>query len=142
MKTNGIWIWLTILAIAVGTLIMSMGSAELQFGTDPIIVNVGMVMDWFWGLIGAVGVLRLTLFRRQTEAGWGQDVSYPWVFGVVAVLWLAAAVAAVSLPVFELGDDIIIPFAAIIAPIAAAMLTWYAVEFLVAGFAARRGNTV
>jgi hypothetical protein len=26
-----------------------------------------------------------------------------------------------------------------VAPIAAAMLTWYACEFLVAGFAARRG---
>jgi len=140
MKTNSIWIWLTILAIWVAVLIMSMGSAELQFGTDPIIINVGMIMDWFWGLIGTVGVLRLTMFRRPTESGWGQDVAYPWVFGVVAALWLAAAVAAVSLPVFELGDDIIIPFAAIIAPIAAAMLTWYAVEFLVAGFAARRGN--
>jgi hypothetical protein len=62
------------------------------------------------------------------------------VFGAVAVLWFAAAFTAINLPVFELGDDIIIPVAAIVGPIAAAMLTWYSVEFLVAGFAARRGN--
>lgn len=140
MKTNSIWIWLTVLAIAVTVLIMSMSSPELQFGEDPVVINVGIIMDWFWGLVGSVGVLRLTMFRRPTEAGWGQDNAWPWVFGVIAVLWFAAAIAAVSLPVFELGDDIIIPVAAIIAPIAAAMLTWYACEFLVAGFAARRGN--
>lgn len=140
MKTNSIWIWLSILAIWVAVLIMSMGSPDLQFGSDPVIIDVGIIMDWFWGLIGTVGVLRLTMFRRPTEAGWGQDNAWPWVFATVAALWLAAAVAAVSLPVFELGDDIIIPVAAIVAPIAAAMITWYAVEFLVAGFAARRGN--
>jgi hypothetical protein len=140
MKTNSIWVWLTILAIWVSVLIMSLGSPDLQFGSDPVIIDVGIIMDWFWGLIGTVGVLRLTMFRRPSEAGWGQDVAWPWVFGVVAALWLAAAIAGVSLPVFELGDDIIIPVAAVVAPIAAAMLTWYAVEFLVAGFAARQGN--
>lgn len=140
MKTNSIWVWLTILAIWVAVLMMSMGSPNLEFGTDPVVINVGIIMDWFWGLVGTVGVLRLTMFRRPTEAGWGQDNAWPWVFGVVAALWLAAAVAAVSLPVFELGDDIVVPVAAVVAPIAAAMLTWYACEFLVAGFAARRGN--
>ncbi len=140
MRTNSIWIWMTILAIWVSVLIMSMGSPDLQFGSDPVIIDIGIIMDWFWGLVGTVGTLRLTMFRRPNEAGWGQDNAYPWVFAVVAAIWLAAAVAAVSLPVFEYGDDIIVPVAAIVAPIAAAMLTWYACEFLVAGFAARRGN--
>jgi hypothetical protein len=54
---------------------------------------------------------------------------------------LAAAIASISLPVFEIGDDIVLPVAVIVAPIAAAMLTWYACEFLVAGFAARQGPT-
>lgn len=140
MKTNSIWIWMTIAAIWITILIMSMGSPNLEFGSDPVVINVGIIMDWFWGLVGTVGVLRLTMFRRPSEVGWGDDTAWPWVFGVVAAMWLAAAVAAVSLPVFELGEDIIIPAAAIVAPIAAAMLTWYACEFLVAGFAARRGG--
>jgi len=140
MKTNSIWVWMTIAAIWIMVLIMSMGSANLEFGADPVVINVGIVVDWFWGLVGTVGVLRLTMFRRPSEVGWGDDGAWPWVFGVVAAMWLAAAVAAVSLPVFELGDDIVIPVAAIVAPIAAAMLTWYACEFLVAGFAARRGS--
>jgi hypothetical protein len=104
------------------------------------VVNVGIIMDWFWGLVGTVGVLRLTMFRRPTEVGWGQDIAFPWVFAVVSAIWLAAAIAVTQLPVFELGDSIVVPVAALVGPIAAAMLTWYACEFLVAGFAARQGN--
>ena len=140
MKTNSIWIWATIAAIWIFVVIMSLGSPNLEFGNDPVVIDVGIIMDWFWGLVGTVGVLRLTMFRRPSEIGWGQDNAWPLVFAVVAAMWLAAAVAAVNLPVFELGDDIVIPVAAIVAPIAAAMLTWYACEFLVAGFAARQGN--
>jgi len=140
MKTNSIWIWTTIAVIWVTVLIMSMGSPNLEFGSDPVVINVGIIMDWFWGLVGTVGVLRLTMFRRPSEVGWGQDMAFPWVFSVVSAMWLAAAIAATQLPVFDLGEDIIIPAASLIAPIAAAMLTWYACEFLVAGFAARQGN--
>ena len=140
MKTNSIWIWLTIVAIWVAVLVMSLGSPSLQFGSEPEIIDIGKVVDWFWGLIGTVGVLRLTLFRRPNEVGWGQDTAWPWIVGVVGGLWLAAAIASVSLPVFELGDSLVIPVAVIIAPMAAAMLTWYACEFLVAGFAARHGG--
>jgi len=140
MKTNSVWIWLTILVIWIAVLLMSLNSPSLEFGSEPEVVDVAKVVNWFWGLIGTVGVLRLTIFRRPTEVGWGQDTAYPWILGVVGGLWLAAAIASISLPVFELGDDIVLPVAVTIAPIAAAMLTWYACEFLVAGFAARQGG--
>jgi hypothetical protein len=140
MKANSIWIWLTIAAIWIAGAVMSLGSPSLEFGSEPEIVDIAKVVDWFWVLIGTVGVLRLTLFRRPSEVGWGQDTAWPWILGVVGGIWLAAAIASVSLPVFELGDDIVLPVAAIIAPVAAAMLTWYACEFLVVGFAARRGG--
>ncbi len=139
MKTSSIWIWATIVAIWVAVLIMSAGSPDLQFGDDPTVVDVAKVVDWFWGLVATVGVLRLTLFRRPSEVGWGQDAAWPWILGVVGGIWLAAALASIGLPVLELGDNIIIPVAAVIAPVGAAMLTWYACEFLIAGFAARRG---
>jgi hypothetical protein len=140
MKTNSIWIWVTIVAIWVAVLAMSLGSPNLEFGSEPEVVDVAIIVDWFWGLVATVGVLRLTLFRRPNEAGWGQDTAYPWIFLVVGGLWLAATIASTSLPLFEVGDDIVIPVATIIAPLAAAMLTWYACEFLVAGFAARQGT--
>jgi len=140
MKANSIWIWLTIAAIWAAGVVMSLGSPSLEFGSEPEIVDIAKVVDWFWVMIGTVGVLRLTLFRRPSEVGWGQDTAWPWIVGVVGGIWLAAAIASVSLPVFELGDNIVLPVAAIIAPVAAAMLTWYACEFLVAGFAARRGG--
>lgn len=138
MKTNNIWIWLTIAVIWVMVILMSLGSPSLEFGSDPVVIDVGKIMDWFWGLVASVGVLRLTLFRRQTEVGWGQDTAWPWILVVVGALWLAAAIASTTLPVLKLGDDIVIPAATLIAPIAAAMLTWYACEFLVSGFAARQ----
>ena len=81
------------------------------------------------------------MFRRPNEAGWGQDVAYPWILGVVGGLWIVAALVAVNLPVFEYGD-FVIPVAAIFAPMVAAMLTWYACEFLVSGFAARQVEEV
>lgn len=140
MKTNNAWIWMTIAVIWVAVLIMSMGSPNLEFGDEPTVINVAIIFDWFWGLLGTVGVLRLTLFRRPNEAGWGQDIAYPWILGVVGTMWIIAALAAINLPVFEYGDDIVVPVAAIVAPIAAAMLTWYACEFLVSGFAARQAE--
>ena len=138
MKTNSVWIWATIVVIWVAVFIMSMGSPNLEFGDEPQVVDVAIIINWFWGLVGTVGVLRLTMFRRPNEAGWGQDTAWPWILGVVGALWLAAALVSINLPVLELGDNIVIPVAAIVAPIAAAMLTWYACEFLVAGFAARQ----
>lgn len=138
MKANSIWIWATIVVIWIAVLIMSTGSPVLEFGDDPTVVDVAKVADWFWGLVATIGVLRITFFRRPTEAGWGQVTAWPWILGVVGGLWLAAAIASNSLPVFEIGDNIVIPVAAVMAPIIAAMLTWYACEFLVAGFAARR----
>ena len=138
MKTNSLWIWATIVVIWVSVFIMSTGSPNLEFGEEPEVIDVAIIMDWFWGLVGTVGVLRLTLFRRPNEAGWGEDTAWPWILGVVGALWLAAALVSINLPVLEVGDDIVVPVAAIVAPIAAAMLTWYACEFLVAGFAARR----
>ena len=140
MKTNNAWIWMTIAVIWVAVLVMSTGSPNLEFGDDPQSIDVAIIINWFWGLLGTVGVLRLTMFRRPNEAGWGQDTAYPWILGVVGGLWIIAALAAVNLPVFEYGDNVVVPVAAIIAPIAAAMLTWYACEFLVAGFAARRSD--
>lgn len=141
MKTNTIWVWTTIVAIWVAVFVMSTGSPDLQFGNEPQIVAVAAIADWFWGLVATVGVLRLTIFRRPTEIGWGQDIAWPWVFGGVAALWAAATVVSLQLPAFEVGS-FVIPAAAIVAPIAAAMLTWYVCEFLIAGFAARQGGTV
>lgn len=141
MKTNSIWVWVTIVAIWVAVFAMSISSPDLQFGDEPEIVDVAVIVDWFWGLVATVGVLRLTLFRRPSEVGWGQDTAWPWILGVVGGIWLAAAFASINLPVLELGDNIVIPVAAMIAPVSAAMLTWYACEFLIAGFAARAGGT-
>ena len=47
------------------------------------------------------------------------------------------APAPADRPLARAPNRPVFPFAAIVAPIAAAMLTWYACEFLVSGFAAR-----
>jgi len=142
MKTNSVWVWLTIAVIWVAVAIMSISSPDLVFGDEPGVIRFAAVIDWVWGIVATVGVLRLTLFRRPTEVGWGQDTAWPWILGVVGGLWAAATVVSVGISSFEIGDSISVPAAAIIAPLAAAMLTWYVCEFLIAGFAARRGGPV
>lgn len=140
MKTNSVWVWLTIAAIWVAVAIMSISSPDLVFGDEPGVIRFAAVIDWVWGIVATVGVLRLTLFRRPNEVGWGQDTAWPWILGVVGGLWAAATVVSVGISSFEIGDSISVPAAAIIAPLVAAMLTWYVCEFLIAGFAARRGG--
>jgi hypothetical protein len=129
--------------IWVAVLILSMASDDLVTGMpgDQNALPVAAFINWLWGVLATVAVLRATVFRRPNEKGWGQDAAWMWIAVVVGGIWLAATIVALAVPVLETGDDPTeIPYAAIIAPIVAAVLTNYASEFLVEGFAARSGQ--
>ena len=79
------------------------------------------ITAWFWGGVGTV-VLLLAMGRLRGRPSW-QPI---WVGLSVAtlVIWTVATILAVTLPVIETGTDPTrIPVAAIVAPIAAAILT-------------------
>lgn len=137
------WVFVTIFLIWVAVLIISVASPDLVTGTIPDRdeLPAAAFITWLWGILGTVSVLRATVFRRPSEKGWGQDTAWPWITAVVGGIWLAATIVALAVPVLETGDDPTeIPYAALIAPIVAAVLTNYACEFLVEGFAARKGQ--
>lgn len=143
MKGGTKWVFLTIIMVWVAVLILSVSSPDLVTGglDDPNELPVAAFINWLWGILATVSVLRATVFRRPNEKGWGQDAAWMWIAIVVAGIWLAATIVALAVPVLETGSDHTqIPYAAIIAPIVAAVLTNYACEFLVEGFAARAGQ--
>jgi hypothetical protein len=76
---------------------------------------------WFWGGVGTL-VLLWAMGRLRGSASW-QPI---WIgLSVVTLgIWALATILAITLPVMVTGTDPTrIPFAAIFAPIAAAMLT-------------------
>ena len=137
MQTKNYWVYITIAVIWITVVIASLQAPELQFGDEPRVFNVAAMLDWFWGLLGTVFVMRSTVFRRPHEAGYGQDEAWGFVLLSVGGIWLAAMLVSLMAPTVTIGDDIFIPAGTIIAPIVAAALTPYACEFLIEGVAAR-----
>jgi hypothetical protein len=138
MREKNIWIFATIVVIWLVVLFTSFQSPELTFGTEPVRIKIAAIANWFWGLLGTVFLLRSTIFRRPDEVGWGEVVAWPWVAGVVSGIWVIAALVSLVVPDVVVSEDIVIPAAAIVAPVVAAGLTLYVTEFLVTGFAARQ----
>ncbi len=138
MPSKNIWIGLTIAIIWLVVLITSLGSPELTFGDEPVILRPAAIANWFWGLLATVFVLRTTIFRRPDEMGWGQMDAYPWITAVVGVGWFVALMASMLAPDVVINDEITVPIAAIVAPPFAVALTLYACEFLISGFASRK----
>jgi hypothetical protein len=82
---------------------------------------VAAITAWFWGGVGTV-VLLLAMARLRGRPSW-QPI---WVGLSVATLgiWTVATILAITLPVIETGTDPTrVPVAALVAPVAAAMLT-------------------
>ncbi len=141
MKGRNYWVIATIAVIWLVVLILSLQSDPLVTGAEQNELPVAAFLNWIWGLLATVAVLRATVFRKPNEKGWGQDDAWMWIMIVVGSIWVAATIVALSVPDLVTGDDPIrIPYGAIVAPVIAAVLTNYASEFLVKGFAARSGQ--
>jgi hypothetical protein len=90
-------------------------------GSEQEHLPVAAITAWFWGGVGTL-VLLLAMGRLRGSPSW-QPV---WIglSVVTLVIWTVATVLAITLPVIETGTDPTrVPVAAIVAPVAAAMLT-------------------
>jgi hypothetical protein len=117
------------------------GSEPLVYGDDATEVNVALLVNWFWGLITTVFIMRSTVFRRPNESGYGETTAWPWLTLVVSLVWIIAGTVANGTGQLGVASDtVLIPVGAILAPPIAAGVTSYAVEFLVQGFAARNAG--
>jgi hypothetical protein len=116
-----LWTALGIGGIWVAVLLISLFSPDLVSGSEHEHLPVAAITAWFWGGVGTL-VLLLAMGRLRGRPNWrpicvGLSVATP-------LIWSAATILAITLPVIETGTDPTrVPVAAIVAPVAAAMLT-------------------
>jgi hypothetical protein len=116
-----LWTAVGIGGIWVAVLLLSLLAPDLVSGSQQEHLPIAAFTSWFWGGIATV-VLLWAMSRLRGHASW-QPI---WVGLSLATLgiWAVATILGITLPVMVTGTDPTrIPFAAIVAPAAAAMLT-------------------
>jgi hypothetical protein len=116
-----LWTAIGIGGIWVAVLLLSLLAPDLVSGSQQDHLPIAALTSWFWGAVGTL-VLLWAIGRLRGRAGW-QPI---WIgLSVVTLgIWAVATILGITLPVMVTGTDPTrIPFAAIFAPIAAAMLT-------------------
>jgi hypothetical protein len=116
-----LWTAIGIGGIWVAVLLLSLLAPDLVSGSQQAHLPIAAFTTWFWGGVGTL-VLLWAMGRLRGRAPW-QPI---WVGLSVATLgiWALATILGSTLPVMVTGTDPTqIPFAAIFAPPAAAMLT-------------------
>ena len=116
-----LWTAIGIGGIWIAVLLISLLAPDLVSGSEQQHLPVAAFATWFWGGIGTL-VLLWAMGRLRGNARW-QPI---WIGLSVATLgiWALATILAITLPEMVTGTDPTrIPFAALFAPPAAAMLT-------------------
>ena len=116
-----LWTAIGIGGIWIAVLLISLLAPDLVSGSEQQHLPVAAFATWFWGGIGTL-VLLWAMGRLRGNASW-QPI---WIGLSVATLgiWAMATILAITLPEMVTGTDPTrIPFAALFAPPAAAMLT-------------------
>jgi hypothetical protein len=116
-----LWTAIGIGGIWVAVLLLSLLAPDLVSGSEQQHLAVAAFTTWFWGGVATLVVL-WAMSRLRGRARW-QPI---WIgLSVVTVgIWAVATILGITLPVMVTGTDPTrIPFAAIFAPPAAAMLT-------------------
>jgi hypothetical protein len=121
---DGSWMAWTAAGIAgvwVAVTVISVFSPDMVTGSEQEHLRVAAFSTWIWGLVStgafvwAMGKLRGNATRRPIWIG---------LAAATLTVWLVATILSVSLPVVETGSDPTrIPIGALVAPIAATVLT-------------------
>ncbi|HLM28593.1 MAG TPA: hypothetical protein VK360_01625 [Acidimicrobiales bacterium] len=121
---DGSWMFWTAAGIAgiwVAVLLISLLAPDMVSGSEQEHLPVAAFSTWIWGL-AATGAFLWTMGRLRGHAS-RRPI---WTGFAVATLaiWLVATILGIALPRFETGSDPTrIPIAALVAPVAAALLT-------------------
>jgi len=116
-----LWTAIGIGGIWVAVLLISLFSPDLVSGSEQEHLPVAAFTTWFWGGIGTM-VFLWAMARLRGSAMW--QPAWIGLSVVTIAVWAVATILAITLPVLETGTDPTrVPFAAIFAPVAAAMLT-------------------
>lgn len=116
-----VWTAAGIVGIWIAVVVISIFSPDLVSGSQQERLPLVAFITWIWGGIGTVAVLWAMGALR------GSEERKPLWIGFSAVtlaIWLVATILSIALPVFETGSDATqLPFGALFAPLAAALLT-------------------
>src|SRR5215213_9841833 len=116
-----LWTAIGIGGIWVAVLLLSLLAPDLVSGSEQQHLPVAAFTTWFWGGIGTL-VFLWAMGRLRGRAIWRP--AWIGLSVVTLAIWAVAAILGITLPVMVTGTDPTrIPFAAIFAPMAAAMLT-------------------
>ncbi len=121
---DGSWMAWTAAGIAgiwVAVALISILAPDMVSGSEQEHMQVAAFGTWLWGLV-ATGAFLLMMGRLR-----GSATRMPVWIGLsvtTVAIWLVAAILSIALPVVETGSDPTrIPVGALVAPIAAAVLT-------------------
>jgi hypothetical protein len=122
-------------AIWLAVLLISLFSPDLVSGSEQQHLPIAAFIAWFWGAIATVVVILFgALLRRAAAPVWGVAPA-----ATTIGIWVVAVLVSVFAPTLETGTDpTTIPLAAMIAPLAATLLTGVAYLLAVAGERASR----
>jgi hypothetical protein len=131
MQQKYLWTLIAVVAVWLAVLFTSLFAPDFVSGSAQEHIKIAAMVNWLWGLLATVGVLRMLRHRdaQRAEAG-------TWIaLGTgVGVIWLTMTLVSLLVPDIETGSDPTrIPLAAMIAPVVAMVLTRYLAEFLFEG---------
>ena len=115
------WSAAGIAGIWVAVVLISTLAPDMVTGSEQEHMPIAAATSWLWGLISTIGFLWAMSKLR------GRASRRPIWIGLATatlVLWLAATILSITLPVVETGTDPTrLPIGAMVAPPAAAVLT-------------------
>ena len=123
LTADGSWMAWTVVGVVViwiAVALISIFAPDMVSGSEQEHLPVA-AFTWIWGVVGTgafvwmMGKLRGSVARRPIWIG---------LSVATAIIWLVATIVSITLPVVETGSDPTrIPVGAMIAPVAAALLT-------------------
>lgn len=125
-----IWTAVAIAGIWLAVAMISIFAPDNVSGAEHEHVPLAAILTWIWGVIASRNVLT-AMVRRRRSAGIAGDARLLAL--AVVPIWAAATLVAVFAPVLVTGTDPTrFPIAAVVAPIAAMILTQMTTQLLLA----------
>lgn len=136
MQTKYLWTLVAVLSIWLVVLFTSLFAPDLVYGSRQEHLKLVAWLNWLWGTVATVGVLRMLRHEGAQQAEKGSWMA----LGLgVAAIWLTVLLVTLLVPDVKTGTaPTRIPVAAIISPIVAMIFTRYLAEFLFEGLPGRQ----
>ncbi|HEX6332387.1 MAG TPA: hypothetical protein VF129_14035 [Actinomycetota bacterium] len=116
-----LWTAIGIVGIWIAVALVSVFAPDFVSGSQQEHLPLAALTTWFWGGVGTL-IFLWAMGKLRGNATWRPT----WIGLAIVTLaaWAGAAVIGIATPLFETGTDPTqIPFGALFAPVAAAMLT-------------------